>query len=121
MALNVAVVGLGGIGNRHATIYNDHKACNLVAVCDLLEDRADKAAEKYGTKAFYSVQSLLNSGIKIDAASVASAGIENGGDHYKPTMELLEAGIHVLGEKPISNNIDEARKMVAKAKEKKLR
>ncbi len=121
MALNVAVVGLGGIGNRHATIYNEHEECNLVAVCDIIKEKADKAAEKYGTKAFYSVQELLDSGLQIDAASVASAGTENGGDHYKPTIELLGGGIPVLGEKPISNNLDEAHTMVSLATEKDLR
>ena len=121
MGLNIAVVGLGGIGNRHATIYSEHDECELVAVCDIIEEKADKAAQKYGTKAFYSIQEMVESGIQIDAASVASAGTENGGDHYKPTMELLGAGIPVLGEKPISNNLDEAHAMVGLAKEKGLR
>jgi predicted dehydrogenase len=119
MAFNVAVVGLGGIGNRHATIYNNHEHSNLVAVCDIDQKRADAAAKRYATQAFYSIQDMLTTGITV--ASVATAGHENGGDHYKPTMELLEAGIHVLGEKPISNNIDEAREMAAKARGKNLR
>ncbi len=121
MGLNVAVVGLGGIGNRHATIYNSHDQCNLVAVCDIDQKRADAAASQYGARAFYTVQDMLNAGLDIAVASVATAGHENGGDHYKPTMELLEAGVPVLGEKPISNNIDEAKEMVAKAKDKNLR
>src|SRR5690606_3145275 len=53
--------------------------------------------------------------------SMCTAGVENGGDHYQPTIELLNAGIPVLGEKPISNEIDKAREMVALAKEKNLR
>ena len=121
MGLNVAVVGLGGIGNRHATIYNGHDQCNLAAVCDIDRKRADAAASQYGARAFYTVQDMLNAGLDIAVASVATAGHENGGDHYKPTMELLEAGVHVLGEKPISNNIDEAKEMVAKGKDKNLR
>ncbi len=121
MGLNVAVVGLGGIGNRHATIYNGHDQCNLAAVCDIDRKRADAAASQYGVRAFYSVQDMLDGGLDIAVASVATAGHENGGDHYKPTMELLEAGVHVLGEKPISNNIDEAKEMVARAKDKNLR
>ena len=52
---------------------------------------------------------MLASGIALDACSMCTAGKENGGDHYAPTMELLEAGIPVLGEKPISNEIDEGR------------
>ena len=121
MGLNVAVVGLGGIGYRHATIYNGHDQCNLVAVCDIDQKRADAAASQYGARAFYTVRDMLDAGLDITVASVATAGHENGADHYKPTMELLEAGVHVLGEKPISNNIDEAKEMVAKAREKNLR
>jgi len=121
MSLKVAVVGLGGIGNRHAGIYVEHPACDLVAVCDIIKERADKAAAKYGAKAFYSVQEMLSSGIRIDMASMCTAGVENGGDHYEPTMELLGAGIPVLGEKPISNELDKAKEMVALAKERKLR
>jgi len=71
--------------------------------------------------AFYSVQDLLKSGIQIDAASMCTAGVENGGDHYQPTMELLSAGIPVLGEKPISSDITKAREMVALARAKNLR
>lgn len=121
MGLNVAVVGLGGIGNRHATIYNSHDQCNLVAVCDIDQKRADAAASQYSARAFYTVRDMLDAGLDVTVASVATAGHENGSDHYKPTMELLEAGVPVLGEKPISNNIDEAKEMVAKAREKNLR
>lgn len=121
MPLKVAVVGLGNIGNIHARIYHDHEQCELVAVCDLIKERADAAVEKYDCPAFLSISDMLNSGLKIDAASVCSAGVENGGDHYQPTVELLQAGIPVLGEKPISNEVAQAEKMVALAKEKNLR
>ncbi len=121
MALRVAVVGVGNIGNIHAGIYDKRTDCELVAVCDIIPERADKAAERYDAQQFYSVKDMLASGIQLDAVSVCSAGAENGGDHYRPTMELLSAGIPVLGEKPISNDIDEARKMVELAREKNLR
>lgn len=119
--MNVAIVGLGNIGNTHARCYQNHKDCKIVAVCDLIKERADKASAAYGCPAFYSVKDMLASGTRIDAASVCSAGVENGGDHYTPTMELLNAGIPVLGEKPISNDIAKAKEMVALAKQKNLR
>jgi predicted dehydrogenase len=115
--LKVAVIGLGGIGNTHAPIYVGNENTQLVAVCDIINEKADKAAEKYGSKAYYSVDDLLWNE-ELDAVSVTTAGVENGGDHYVPVMQCLEAGKHVLGEKPISNNIEHAREMVAKAKEK---
>jgi len=121
MSLRVAIVGMGGIGNVHARVYQNHPECEIVSVCDIIKERADKAAATYGCPAFYSVQDMVNSGTQIDAASVCTAGVENGGDHYKPTMDLLSAGIPVLGEKPISNRIPEAQEMVALAKQKNVR
>jgi predicted dehydrogenase len=118
--INVAVVGLGGIGTLHAGCYETDARSRVVAVCDLIPERAQNAAERFSCPSFTSVADLLASDVQVDAASVCSAGVENGGDHYTPTMELLGAGIPVLGEKPISNRIDEAREMVALAKEKQI-
>jgi predicted dehydrogenase len=121
MTLDVAVVGMGGIGNRHAQVYTDHPEVTLAAVCDIIKERADAAAARWNTRAFHSVQEMLDAGLALDAVSVCTAGVENGGDHYVPTMELLRAGLPVLGEKPISNEIDKAEEMVALAKDKGLR
>ncbi|NLG28506.1 MAG: Gfo/Idh/MocA family oxidoreductase [Chloroflexi bacterium] len=121
MPLKVAIVGMGGIGNTHAGVYQKRDDVQLVAVCDIIKERADKAAEKYGCPAFYSIKDMLASGVKIDAASMCTAGVENGGDHYQATIELLNAGIPTLGEKPISNDLAKATEMVALAKAKNLR
>jgi len=116
MALKVAVIGLGNIGNTHAPIYQANEKTDLIAVCDTDKERADKAAARYGVKAYYSIEDLF-ANEEISAVSVCSAGVENGGDHYEPTMQCLAAGKHVLGEKPISNDIEKAREMVRKADE----
>ncbi len=121
MTLNVAIVGVGNIGSIHAGVYQKNPNVNIVAVCDIIKEKADRWAAQCKCKAFYSVKDLLASGIQIDAASMCTAGVENGGDHYTPTMELLAAGIPVLGEKPISNDIQCAEEMVALAKQKQLR
>lgn len=121
MPLNVAIVGTGHIGNIHAGVYAQHPECQIVAVCDALPAMANAAAQRYDCRAFTAVEEMLSSDIGIDIASVCTAGEENGGDHYEPTMALLKAGIPVLGEKPISNKIPEAREMVALAQEKNLR
>ena len=120
MALRMAVVGIGNIGSRHAQIYRENPKSELVAVCDIDKEKADRKAAEYGCRAFYSVKEMLASDIGLDGASMATKGEENGGDHYEPTMELLSGGIPLLGEKPISNRITEAREMVALAEEKKV-
>ncbi len=121
MSLNVAIVGAGGIGNTHARIYTQHPECEVVAICDLIADKARETAERFGAQAFASIEEMLASGLHIDVAGVCTAGPENGGHHYQPTMALLGAGIPVLGEKPISNKVPEAEEMVALAEEKNLR
>ncbi|GIQ66171.1 hypothetical protein PACILC2_47390 [Paenibacillus cisolokensis] len=118
MTVKAAVVGVGNIGSIHADVYNGHPQAELVAVCDIVKEKADAAARKFGCRAFYSVEEMIGSGIEIDACSVATKGEENGGEHYEPTMRLLEAGIPVLGEKPISNRIDEGERMVELARSK---
>ncbi len=115
--LRVAVIGMGNIGNTHASVYKEDNLAELVAVCDIIRERADKAAERFGVPAFYSVDDLLRN-VELDAVSITTAGVENGSDHYEPTLQCLEAGLHVLGEKPICNDIQKAREMVAKADEK---
>ena len=120
MALKIAIVGMGGIGNTHAKVYMDNPLTDIVACCDIIPEKADKGAKDYDAKAFYSIQAMLDSGIEIDACSMCTAGIENGGDHYVATMELLAAGLPVLGEKPISNDVVKGAEMVALAKEKNL-
>jgi len=114
--IKVGVIGLGPIGNRHARIYAELENSELVAVCDLDRERADAAAASLGVQAFYSVQAMLDS-VELDMASVATGGEEYGSDHYQPTIEALEGGLHVLCEKPISNEIGPAEEMVARAKE----
>lgn len=116
MALRVAVIGMGPIGNRHADMYKSDPLAELVAVCDRVHERADAAAERLGVPAFYDVQRMLMA-LSPDVCSVTTSGYENGSDHYEPTIQALDFGCHVLGEKPISNEIEEAEEMVAKARE----
>ena len=118
--LRVCVIGLGPIGNRHADLYKEDELAELVGVCDILKERADATSERLGVPGFYDVDEMLGA-LQPDICSVATGGYEYGSDHYLPTMQALEAGCHVLCEKPISNEIDKAREMVALAKAKNLR
>ncbi|MCX5661505.1 MAG: Gfo/Idh/MocA family oxidoreductase [Planctomycetota bacterium] len=115
--LRVCVIGMGPIGNRHADMYRSDSLAQLVGVCDVRKDRADEAGKRLGVPAFTSVAEMLKS-LKPDVVSVTTGGYEYGSDHYEPTMLALEAGCHVLGEKPISNEIAKGEEMVALAKRK---
>ena len=119
MALKVGIVGMGGIGNGHADCHKKDELADFVAVCDVVKEKADAAAEKYGVKAYYSLSDML-ANEELDIVDVTTGGYENGSWHYEPTIEALEAGKHVLCEKPLSNNIEEAREMVRYAASKRL-
>ena len=120
MALNVAVVGMGGIGYTHARCYKNNPLANLIAVCDIVKEKADKAAEEFGCRAFYDEEEMLKALPELDIVSVTTSGLENGSFHYEPSMLALSYGKNVLVEKPICADIRDARELVAYAREKKL-
>jgi predicted dehydrogenase len=117
MALKIGIVGMRGIGNVHAQSHIKDPLANLVAVCDVVKDRADSAAKKYGVHVYYNLKDML-ANEDLDIVDVTTGGFENGSWHFEPAMEAMEAGKNVLVEKPISNSVLEARQMVAKAAEK---
>jgi predicted dehydrogenase len=120
MALKVGLVGLRGIGTGHANAHKADELSDLVAVCDVVKERADSTAEKYGVKAYYDVETMLRNEPDLDVVDVATGGYENGSWHFEPAMIAMEHGKHVLVEKPLSNDVGEARQMVAKAAEKNV-
>ncbi len=120
MALKVGVVGMRGIGNNHADSHKNDELAELVAVCDVVKSRADEAAVKHGVKAYYALKDMLAAHPDLDVVDVCTGGYENGSWHFEPTMEALEAGKHVLCEKPLSNQVVEARQMVESAENRGL-
>ena len=117
--LRATVIGMGPIGNRHADIYQADELAELVGVCDIIAERADAAAERLGVPAFYRAPDMLAE-LAPDLVSVTTSGVENASDHPEPTLQALDAGCHVLCEKPICNEIAPAEEMVARAREKGL-
>lgn len=115
--IRTCVIGMGSIGNLHAGIYKEDKLADLVGVCDIIEDRARAAGERLGVPWFTSAPQML-AALAPDLCSVATGGFEYSSDHYEPTIQALEAGCHVLCEKPICNDIDKGAEMVRVARER---
>ena len=113
--LRVCVIGLGPIGNLHAKIYQEDELVELVGVCDIQRDRAEAAGAKFGVPYYLDTEVMLKE-LKPDLVSVATGGYEYSSDHFLPTIQALEAGCHVLTEKPISNSIENGKIMVETAK-----
>ena len=119
MALKAGIVGFRGIANSHMPAYENSSAAKLVAICDVVKERADSAAAKYGVKAYYSEKEMLENE-ELDVVDVCTGGLENGSWHYEPAMLAMEYGKHVLVEKPMSNDVNKAREMVAMAEKKNV-
>ena len=91
MALKVAVVGIGNIGSIHASVYRENPNVEIVAICDIVEAKADEATKKFGGQAFYSVKEMLNSGIQLDLVSVCTKGEENGRRAFCPNNGIIRS------------------------------
>src|SRR2546421_10140118 len=110
--LRTTVIGVGHLGQQHARIHAALSAENkirLVSVCDLDTGRANEIGERCGVESTTDWQTLIG---KVDAVSLA-VPTES---HSEIACALLEVGIHVLVEKPISRTIEEADRMIAAAK-----
>lgn len=117
--MKVCVIGMGPIGNLHAKIYKEDALSELIGVCDVVLERARKAGESFNVPWYTNTVKMLDE-LGPDVCSVTTGGFEYGSDHFEPVMQALEAGSHVLCEKPICNEIGPAEKMVEAAKEKML-
>ncbi len=109
--LRTAVIGVGHLGRQHARIHASLAAeglTQIVAVCDIDEPRARGIAEEWKIDSLTDWRMLIG---KIDAVSLA-VPTES---HCDIACALLEAGVHVLVEKPISRSLEEADQMIAAA------
>src|SRR6185369_10115670 len=107
--LRTAVIGVGHLGQQHARIHAELAAegrSELAFVCDIDETRAQKIAGERHTQAASDWRTLRG---KVDAVSLA-VPTES---HCEIACGLLEAGIHVLVEKPISRTLADLDKKIA--------
>ncbi|HKI57227.1 MAG TPA: Gfo/Idh/MocA family oxidoreductase [Trueperaceae bacterium] len=106
--LRVAVVGAGVMGRYHANNYAALRGVDLVAVADPEPLRRAEALSSFDCRAYRTVDELLASE-SIDAASVAVPTSL----HFAVTKRLLEAGVHVLVEKPVATEVAQAKELAA--------
>ena len=110
--IDVAVIGAGAFGRNHARVYHQlaqqGEAVNLAAVVDTDVARADAIAREYGTRAFGSVEQLIGTRRKIQAASIAVPTVH----HLEVARTLMEVGVDVLIEKPLAASLAEADELI---------
>ena len=113
--LRIGIIGCGGIANgKHMPALKKQKDVQMVAFCDIIEERAVKAAKDYGTpdaKTYTDYKELLEDKT-IDVVHVCTPNKE----HSFITIDALEAGKHVMCEKPMAKTYAEAKAMLDAAK-----
>ena len=109
---HIGIIGCGKIAQvRHIPEYADNPDAQLTAFYDLNAARAQELAERYGGKVYDSVEALL-ADPNVDAVSVCSANAS----HAQIAVAALEAGKHVLCEKPMATTLADCERMVSAAK-----
>ncbi len=111
--VRVGVVGVGHLGQHHARNYSEMEGCYLVGVVDVDHKTATRVANNVHCQAFFDHTVLID---QVDAVSVVVPTSE----HFAVAKDFLEAGVHVLIEKPITNTIEEARGLIELARSKGL-
>ena len=111
--IKVGVIGVGRMGTYHVGILSELPEVELAAVVDIDSKSRKVIEENYGTPGFENYKDIYG---KVDAAVVAVPT----GLHFPMAKDLLNAGIHVLLEKPCANNLDHARELFRIAEDKAL-
>ncbi len=115
--INVGIIGCGGIANgKHLPAIKTLGNVKIVAFCDIIKDRAVKAAKEYGTedaKVFTDYKEMLvDKSLGMEVVHVLTPN----SSHSPITVAALESGLHVMCEKPMAEDIDGAKNMLAAAK-----
>ena len=105
--LGTAVIGTGFWGKNHARVYGELYSTELVAVCDVNRERAKAVADQFGVKAYTSSSRMLKNE-EIEAVSVCTWSTKLA----KEALKALQAGRHVLVEKPMATHRKQAEKLL---------
>ncbi len=106
--LRTCVVGVGRLGREHARVLSSLPGSKLVGVCDIDAGRAGRVADRVGTVFEPELDALLEA---AHAAVIAVPTVE----HHAVARRALDAGCHVLVEKPLTRTLEEADDLVALA------
>lgn len=99
--LKVGVIGTGNMGRNHVRNLVSEKSFELIGFYDVNEEQADETLRRYGTKAFESIEALLN---EIEAVVIAVPSSL----HKDVALLAAEHGVHALVEKPLATTCEEA-------------
>jgi predicted dehydrogenase len=112
MTIRIGIIGCGAIAAIHAKAYRAIEDVRLVACADISRERARDFAAKHELASAYNDYNRMLESEKLDAVSICTPNYA----HCEPTVKSLEAGLHVMVEKPIAMNACEAARMLDAAR-----
>ncbi len=107
--LKFCIVGCGRIAQRHAEHINN--IGELLAVCDIVKEKADSLASKYNSRSYDNIDDMLLKEETTDVVSVCSPN----GLHAEHSIKCLENNFHVLCEKPMALSVQDCGEMIKAA------
>ena len=111
--VKIAMIGAGNIANAHLASYAKVENAEIYAACDINEERLNETCDKYGiTRRYTDLDAMLADLPELDAADVCVWNV----NHASCSIKALNAGLHVLCEKPMAYSAQEAEEMLAAAK-----
>ncbi len=113
--LKVAVIGAGGWGYQHARAFSQRKDTYLCSITGRTEERTKRRANEFGVPYYLDISEMIEKE-KPDFISLCMPGQQT----FAPTMEVINAGVPLLAEKPLAYKIEEAQTMIDEAKKKNL-
>ena len=111
----VGVIGVGHLGQHHARVYTELLDARLVGVADRDEERAHLIGENLGVPAYSTMEELIDRQAPDAVSIVVPTSL-----HFDVARAAMEAGIHVLVEKPVTTRPDEAEELLKLAAKKDL-
>ena len=110
--LRIGIIGTGNISRDHLKAYKQCEEAEVVAICDPNEEVLNEKGDEFGIEKRYTNMEDMFANEKLDAVSVCVWNC----NHAKCTIAALNAGLHVLCEKPMSYTVEEAKEMVEASK-----
>jgi len=107
--IKIGVIGCGVIGNHHVSDATKSPLAELIAVADVIEERAKAMAEKYSVPTYYTNEDDMLNDDRIEAVALAMPA----GVRIPIAYKALEKGKHIINEKPAASNCAEIEKMIS--------
>ncbi len=114
--INVALIGAGSWGSNFAYVLSKLSQAELVAVADVKKELVDKLSRELKTKAYVDYHKMLDQEL-LDAVFVCTPDWA----HLEPCLSTIKKGLHLFVEKPLTQNVEDGKKIIEAAKDKGIK